>query len=81
MVDVRHNVIVNKSMKPNPWPNTSWKNKKASFPGGPVVKNSPANAGDTGSIPGPGGNHRLWSNSPQATQLLKTKRPRTRALQ
>ena len=22
------------------------------FPGGPVVKNSPANAGDTGSIPG-----------------------------
>ena len=25
------------------------------FPGGPVVKNPPANAGDTGSIPGPGG--------------------------
>ena len=24
------------------------------FPGGPVVKNPPANAGDTGSIPGPG---------------------------
>ena len=23
--------------------------------GGPVVKNPPANAGDTGSIPGPGG--------------------------
>ena len=23
------------------------------FPGGPVVKNLPANAGDTGSIPGP----------------------------
>ena len=24
------------------------------LPGGPVVKNPPANAGDTGSIPGPG---------------------------
>ena len=24
------------------------------FPGGSVVKNSPANAGDMGSIPGPG---------------------------
>ena len=24
------------------------------FPGGPVIKNSPCNAGDTGSIPGPG---------------------------
>ena len=27
------------------------------FPGGPVVKNPPANAGDTGSIPGPGRSH------------------------
>ena len=24
------------------------------FPGGPVVKNPPSNAGDVGSIPGPG---------------------------
>ena len=24
------------------------------FPGGPVVKNSPAGAGDAGSVPGPG---------------------------
>ena len=24
------------------------------FPGGPVVKNPPCNAGDVGSIPGPG---------------------------
>ena len=30
------------------------------FPGGPVVKNSPA--GDTGLIPGPGRPHLLWSN-------------------
>ena len=27
------------------------------FPGGAVVKNPPANAGDTGSSPGPGGSH------------------------
>ena len=32
------------------------------FPGGTVVKNPPANAGDTGSIPGPGRSHRLRSN-------------------
>ena len=27
------------------------------FPGGAVVENPPASAGDTGSIPGPGGSH------------------------
>ena len=27
------------------------------FPGGLVIKNLPANAGDTGSIPGPGRSH------------------------
>ena len=32
------------------------------FPGGPVVKNPPANAGDTGSIPGLGRSHRPWRN-------------------
>ena len=32
------------------------------FPGGAVVKNPPANAGNTGSIPGPGRSHMLWSN-------------------
>ena len=32
------------------------------FPGGAVVKNQPANAGDMGSIPGPGRSHMLWSN-------------------
>ena len=33
-----------------------WNNKKTirGFPGGAVVENPPANAGDTGSIPGPG---------------------------
>ena len=32
------------------------------FPDGAVVKNMPANAGDTGSSPGPGRSHMLWSN-------------------
>ena len=32
------------------------------FPGGPVVKHLPANAGDTGSIPGLGRLHTRWSN-------------------
>jgi len=32
------------------------------FLGGPVVKNPPANVGDTGSIPGPGRCHMPWSN-------------------
>ena len=32
------------------------------FPGGTVVKNLPANAGDTGSIPGLGRSHIPWSN-------------------
>ena len=32
------------------------------FPGGSVVENLPANAGDTGSIPGPGGYHMPWSD-------------------
>ena len=33
------------------------KNKKEDFPGGAVVKNPPASAGDTGSSPGPGRSH------------------------
>ena len=32
------------------------------FPGGPVVKNLFANAGDRGSIPGPGRSHVLQGN-------------------
>ena len=30
------------------------KTNKCDFPGGPVVKNPPANAEDTGSVPGAG---------------------------
>ena len=32
------------------------------FPGGPVVKDLPAKAGDTGLIPDPGSSHVLWGN-------------------
>ena len=32
------------------------------FPGGAVVKNPSANAGDMGSMPGPGRSHMPWSN-------------------
>ena len=40
------------------------------FPGGAVVGSPPANAGDTGSSPGPGGSHVLQSNWAHAPQLL-----------
>ena len=32
------------------------------FPGGPGVKNLPANAGEMDSIPGSGGSHMSWAN-------------------
>ena len=49
------------------------------FPGGSVVKNLPANAGDVGSIPGPGGSHGPQSNSARGPQLLTCARePRSR---
>ena len=35
---------------------------KRGFPGGTVLKNLPANAGDTGSSPGPGRSHMPRSN-------------------
>ena len=44
------------------------------FPGGTVVKNLSANAGDTGSIPSPGRSHMPRSNEARVPQLLK---PRT----
>ena len=41
------------------------------FSGGPVVKNLPANAGDTGSIPCPGRSLLPQGNSAHVPQLLK----------
>ena len=40
------------------------------FPGGAVVENLPANAGDTGSSPGLGGSHMPQSNWAREPQLL-----------
>ena len=40
----------------------SKKNHGEGFPGGPVVGNPPASAGDTGSSSGPGRFHMPWSN-------------------
>ena len=57
---------------PSPQPPFPLEGKKLSwgFPGGSVVKNPPANAGDMGSISDPGRSHMLWSNRAHAPQLL-----------
>ena len=44
------------------WDHHSSRGADLGFPGGAVVKNPPANAGDTGSSPGPGRSHMLRSN-------------------
>ena len=46
----------------NPIEKSDSKKIRGDFPGGAVVKNLPANAGDLGSTPGLGGSHMLWSN-------------------
>ena len=40
----------------------AFKNVVLGVPGGAVVENPPANAGDTGSSPGLGRSHMPWSN-------------------
>ena len=40
----------------------TFKTASQGFPGGAVVENLPANAGDTGSSPGLGRSHMPWSN-------------------
>ena len=46
------------------------KSKKRNLPGGSVVKNPPANAGDTGSTPGPGRSHMSRSIEASVPQQL-----------
>ena len=46
-------------------------NRSEDFPGGPVVKNLPTNAGNTGSIPAPGRFHIPRDNEVHMPQLLK----------
>ena len=50
--------------------NSKQKTRPWGFPGGAVVRNPPANAGDTGSCPGPGRFHRPRSNRAREPQLL-----------
>ena len=50
--------------------NAPIKRHRVGFPGGTVVGSLPANAGDTGSSPGPGRSHMPWSNWAHAPQLL-----------
>ena len=49
------------------------------FPGGAVVRNLPANAGDTGSSPGPGRSHMPQSNETRVPQLLSPRATTTEA--
>ena len=44
------------------WKSGPFKSPTGDFPGGAVVKNLPANAGDIGSSPGPGRSHMPQSN-------------------
>lgn len=52
--------------------------KTANLPGGIWIRILPANAKDTGSIPGPGGLHGPWGNRACAPQQLKPVRPAAR---
>ena len=49
------------------------------FPSGALDKSLSANAGDTGSIPGPGRFHMLWSNYAHVPQLLSPRAEATEA--
>ena len=46
------------------------KEKDWGFPGGTVVENLPANAGDTGSSPGLGRSNMIWSSWAREPQLM-----------
>ena len=46
------------------------------FPGGPVVKNPPANAGDIGLIPGLGGSHMPRGNQARGVPTTAAHAPR-----
>ena len=63
------------------WPLVQGTKKLRDLPGGPVVKNQPASAGDMGSIPGPGRPHLSQGNQALKLQLLKPVHSRAHALQ
>ena len=49
--------------------------REGNFPGGAVVKNPPANTGDTGLSPGPGIRHMPQSNKARVPQRATTTEP------
>ena len=58
--------------EPKTAPKNSLLKKSRGFPGGAVVENLPANAGDTGSSPGLGRTHKprsSWAREPQLLSL------------
>ena len=59
--------------------NWGLKNQYRGFSGGTVLKNPPANAGDTGSSPGPGRSHMPRSNWVREPQLLSPRATTTEA--
>ena len=61
--------------------NVTEKLELPNFPGGPVVKNRPASAGDMGSIPGPGRSHMPQNNQARVPHLLKPLHPKARGPQ
>ena len=54
-----------------PWGKKKKKESTLGFPIGSVVKNPPANAGDTGLIPDPRRSHMPGSNEAHVPQLLR----------
>ena len=58
MGDVMTTALIKRKIKFNPFTKIKFRD----FPGGSVVKNPPANAGDMGSSPSPGRSHMSWSN-------------------
>ena len=70
--------------QPTPF-NSLWSNllknktELEDFPGGVVVRNLPANAGDTGLSPGPGRSHTRRSNEAREPQLLSPRAATTEA--
>lgn len=82
----RSHTVVRPSPRPSPelshlaklcphlTPSPSWecmvKNVTLDVPGGPVVENPPASAGDTGSVPGLGRSHVRLSSEARGPRLL-----------
>ena len=61
MNELKYKIEISPSIEKN-FTIICYSNIMRDFPGGAVVKNLPANAGDTGSSPGPGRSHMPRSN-------------------